>query len=108
MKMNLAYIKNDYSDPTNSYVRGGSDQIIRQLNIIAPWIVNKYEDGTYGTVSDGNPIAWLDLDQTIDRKNQNFTVILAADYKLIKNLIETLQGSYIKNMKHNRKFIKII
>lgn len=108
MKMNLAYIKNDYSDPTNSYVRGGSDQIIRQLNIIAPWIVNKYEDGTYGTVSDGNPIAWLDLDQTIDRKNQNFTGILAADYKFSKNLTGTLQGSYINNMQHYREFMKDI
>ncbi len=108
MRMNLAYIKNDYSDPTNSYVRGGSDQIIRQLNIVAPWITNRYEDGTYGTVSDGNPIAWLDLDQTIDRKNQNFTGILAADYKITNDLVATLQGSYINNMQHFREFMKDI
>lgn len=108
MRMNLAYIKNDYSDPTNSYVRGGSDQIIRQLNIIAPWITNRYEDGTYGTVSDGNPIAWLDLDQTQDRKNQNFTGILAGDYKISNNLVATIQGSYINNMQHFREFMKDI
>lgn len=108
MRMNLAYIKNDYADPTNSYVRGGSDQIIRQLNIIAPWITNKYEDGTYGTVSDGNPIAWLDLDQTQDRKNQNFTGILAGDYKITNNLVATLQGSYINNIQHFREFMKDI
>lgn len=108
MRMNLAYINNNYSDPTNSYVRGGSDQIIRQLNIIAPWITNRYEDGTYGTVSDGNPIAWLDLDQTQDRKNQNFTGILAGDYKITDNLVATLQGSYINNMQHFREFMKDI
>lgn len=108
LRMNMAYIKNDYQDPTNSYVRGGSDQIIRQLNIIAPWIPYKHEDGTYGTVSDGNPIAWLDLDQTIDRKNQNFTGIVAADYQLMDGLKATLQGSYISNIQHFKEFQKDI
>lgn len=108
IRMNMAYIKNDYQDPTNSYVRGGSDQIIRQLNIIAPWIPYKHEDGTYGTVSDGNPIAWLDLDQTIDRKNQNFTGIVAADYMITEGLKATLQGSYISNMQHFKEFQKDI
>jgi hypothetical protein len=61
----LAYINNKYEDPTNSYVGGGSDQIIRQVNLFAPWVPYKNEDGTYGTLGDGNPIAWLDLDQTI-------------------------------------------
>lgn len=108
LRMNMAYIKNDYQDPTNSYVRGGSDQIIRQLNIIAPWIPYKHEDGTYGTVSDGNPIAWLDLDQTIDRKNQNFTGIVAADYMITEGLKATLQGSYISNTQHFKEFQKDI
>ncbi len=35
-KMNLAFINNDYKDPDASYAGGSSDQIIRQLNIIAP------------------------------------------------------------------------
>ena len=64
----MAYIHNDYDDPTNSYVGGGSDQIIRQVNRIAPWIPYKNADGTYGTIGDGNPIAWLDLDQVVTRK----------------------------------------
>ncbi len=108
LRMNMAYIKNDYQDPTNSYVRGGSDQIIRQLNIIAPWIPYKHEDGTYGTVSDGNPIAWLDLNQTIDRDNQNFTGIVAADYRILDGLKATLQGSYISNTQHFKEFQKDI
>ena len=29
-------------------------------NLIAPWIVARYDDGTWGTISDGSPIAWLD------------------------------------------------
>lgn len=31
-----------------------SDQIIRQVNRIAPWIPYKNADGTYGTIGDGN------------------------------------------------------
>ena len=92
-RLNLAYIKNDYSDPNSSYAGGSSDQIIRQLNRIAPWIVNQYEDGTYGTISDGNPIAWLDADQTVDRKNQNFSGTLALDYTILKGLVATVSGS---------------
>lgn len=52
VRLNLAYIKNDYSDPNSSYAGGSSDQIIRQLNRIAPWIVSRYEDGTWGTISE--------------------------------------------------------
>ena len=98
----------DYSDPNSSYAGGSSDQIIRQLNRIAPWIVNRYDDGTYGTISDGNPIAWLDADQTVDRKNQNFSGTLAADYKIIDGLMATVTGSYVNNQQHYRAFQKYI
>ena len=108
IRMNLSYIKNDYKDPDASYAGGSSDQLIRQLNIIAPWIPYKNEDGTYGTVSDGNPIAWLDLDQTVDRYNQNFTGMIAADYKLFDGLKVTLQGAYIGNIQHYKNFRKDI
>ena len=107
-RLNLAYIKNDYSDPNSSYAGGSSDQIIRQLNRIAPWIVNQYEDGTYGTISDGNPMAWLDADQTVDRMNQNFSGTLALDYTILKGLVATVSGSYVDNQQHYRAFQKFI
>jgi TonB-linked SusC/RagA family outer membrane protein len=108
LRMNMAYIKNDYKDPTNSYVRDGSDQIIRQLNVIAPWIPYKDANGDYGTISDGNPIAWLDVNQTVDRYNQNFTGMVAADYTLLDGLKVTLQGSHISNLQHYKEFMKEI
>ena len=108
VRLNLAYIKNDYSDPNSSYAGGSSDQIIRQLNRIAPWIVSRYEDGTWGTISDGSPIAWLDVDQTVDRKNQNFSGTLSADYKIMDGLVATLTGSYVNNQQHYRAFQKFI
>ncbi|GHV22342.1 SusC/RagA family TonB-linked outer membrane protein [Bacteroidia bacterium] len=103
-----SFIRNDYIDPTNSYVGGGSDQIIRQLNRIAPWIPYKNEDGTYGTIGDGNPVAWLDLDQTLDRDNQNFSGILAVDYNMNKNLKFTVSGAYVSNVQNRKEFIKDI
>lgn len=108
VRLNLAYIKNDYSDPVSSYAGGSSDQIIRQLNRIAPWIVNRYEDGTYGTISDGNPIAWLDANQTVDRDNQNISGTLSADYKIIDGLVATATGSYVGNTQRYRDFQKHI
>ena len=67
------------SDPISSYASGisetgdpnsaaSSDQIIRQLNRIAPWIVGRAEDGTYGTIGDGNPLAWLDVTKLLTVK----------------------------------------
>lgn len=105
-RLNLAYIKNDYSDPNSNYYGGSSDQIIRQLNRMAPWIVARYDDGTWGTISDGSPIAWLDMDQTVDRKNQNFTGTLALDYQIMDGLKATVTGSYVNDQQHYRAFQK--
>jgi TonB-linked SusC/RagA family outer membrane protein len=108
IRVNMAYIKNDYKDPDATYNGGSSDQIIRQLNVISPWIPYKNADGTYGTISDGNPIAWLDLDQTVDRYNQNFSGMIAADYTLLDGLKLTLQGAYVGNIQHYKNFRKDI
>lgn len=108
IRLNLSYIKNDRKDPTNSYVGGGSDQILRQINKVAPWIPYKNEDGTYGTVGDGNPIAWLDLNQTLDRNNQNISSVIALDYDIYKDLKFTAQGSYVSNVEERKEFIKDI
>lgn len=108
LRTSMSYINNAYSDPTNSYVGNGSDQIIRQLNRIAPWIVYKDEEGNYGTIGDGNPIAWLDLGQTVDTKNQNTNSIVAVDFTPIKDLKLTAQGSYTSNVNERSEFIKDI
>lgn len=106
-RLNLAYIKNDYSDPNPSYFGGtDSDQIIRQLNRMAPWIVARYDDGTWGTISDGSPIAWLDMDQKIDTKTQNFSGSLALDYEIIDGLKATVTGAYVNDQMHRRAFQK--
>ena len=103
-KINLAYIKNKYDDASSAYYGGSSDQIIRQLNLISPWIVNRYEDGTYGTISDGNPIAWLDSGMKVTRDNYNFTGLVSLDYKILDELTLTLTGSYVNDLQNYKYF----
>lgn len=106
--LNMAFIQNNYSDASSAYYGGSSDQIIRQLNRIAPWIVNQYEDGTYGTISDGNPMAWLDSGMSVKRNNRNFTGQLGLDYQIMDGLKLTLQGAYIDNSQRYKFFQKFI
>lgn len=102
--MNLSYIHNNYTDPSSAYYGGGSDQIIRLLNRIAPWVPNKNEDGSYGTVSDGNPMAWLDSGMNVKRYNQNFNGLLGVDWQIYKDLKLTVQGAYISDSQRYNYF----
>ncbi len=106
--LNLAYIQNNYRDASSAYAGGSSDQIIRQLNIIAPWIAYKKEDGSYGTVSDGNPMAWLESGMTVNRNNRNFTGMIGIDYQVFKDLKLTLQGAYVDASRRYSYFQKFI
>ncbi len=103
-RMNMSFIKNDYQDANSAYYSGSSDQIIRQLNLISPWIVARYDDGTWGTISDGSPIAWLDSGMQVTRDNYNFTGYLALDYTILDGLVLTLSGSYVNNLQNYRNF----
>ena len=107
-RMNLSFIKNDYSDASSAYYGGSSDQIIRQLNLIAPWIVARYDDGTWGTISDGSPIAWLDSGMKVNRDNYNFSGMAAVDYEIFDGLKLTLQGAYVNNLQKYNYFQKYI
>ena len=108
VRVNMAYINNDYSEPNSSYGGSGSGQIVMRLGKMAPWIVGRYEDGTWRTFSDGSPLAWLDVDQTVRRENQNFSGTLSADYKIVDGLVATLTGSYVNNQQHYKAFQKFI
>jgi len=84
--MNLSYTQMDREQPNNAYVGGGIDQIIRQTNRISPWIPYKNEDGTYGTISDGNPIAWLDMGPQINFQRKTFVGIGSVQVDLFEGL----------------------
>lgn len=103
-QLGLAYIKNDYNDPSSAYYGGSSDQLIRQLNIISPWIVARKSDGSYGTIGDGNPIAWLDHGLKVGRKNTNFTGNASLSYEPIAGLKFTAKASHVRNVQHYTYF----
>lgn len=106
--INMAFINNEYQDANASYAGGSSDQLIRQINIIAPWIPYKNEDGTYGTIGDGNPIAWLDINETVKQKKRNFTGSVAVDYQIMDGLKATVKGAYVARNEHYKSFTKDI
>ena len=105
MRTNMAFIHNDYSDPNASY-GGGYQGFIWQSDRIAPWIPYKREDGSYGSISDGNPAAWIDIDSRIYYKQQNFSGVLAFDYNIIEGLTLTAQGAYVSDIKETKDYRK--
>ncbi len=108
-KLSLAFIKNEYAEPSSVYAGGSVDQIIRQLNVVSPWIPNRLADGSgYGTVSDGNPIAWLDLGSVVNRNNQNFSGNAALIYNATDDLKFTASTSYTSNVQEYDYFQKFI
>lgn len=109
VRSSMSYIRNNRSEPIPSYaVSSLSGGIVRQLFRIAPWIPYKYEDGSYGSIGDGNPIAWLDINERIRYKNQNFSGIIAADWKVTEGLKLTGQVAYISNVQNVKRFMKDI
>lgn len=102
--MNMSYTRQNREEPNNAYVSGGLDQIIRQANRIAPWIPYKNEDGTYGTIGDGNPIAWIDQGAQIQERRDFFLGIGALEIQPIDDLrIKGLMSLRTYNRDYNRK-----
>ena len=104
MRTNMAFIHNDYSEPNASY--GGGSIIDTSSGPYSPWIPYKKEDGSYGSISDGNPAAWVDINSRKYHLLQNFSGILAFDYHIIDGLTFTLQGAYVTNIKETKDYRK--
>lgn len=102
---NMAFIHNQYSEPNASY-GGGSSQLLRQADRMAPWIPYKKADGSYGSISDGNPAAWVDIDSRIRHLQQDFSGLLSFDYHIIDCLTFSLQGAYVTNMSETKDYRK--
>ena len=76
----------DINSPVGAYSDGGVAQILRLLNRISPMVVGKYSDGTYGSVSDGNPLAWIENGGKQNLKRQNLLAIGSAKYNFLPSL----------------------
>lgn len=89
----MSYSQIDINEPTNPYV-GGLAQIFRQVNMISPMVPYKKEDGSYGTIGDGNPIAWLDNNATTDYKRHNLQAIGSMKFIILPELSIKAIGAY--------------
>lgn len=105
----LSYMRQDVMEPLPAYQTTGSDrdsfastnsvyQIFRLIARISPMVVNRYADGSYGSVSDGNPIAWIDSDANAMRRTTNLLAMGSAKYYILPEL--SVKGTFAYN-EHN-------
>ncbi len=104
----MAYTRQDVNSPVGSYDNGSTAQILRLTNRISPMVVAKYADGTYGAISDGNPLAWIENGGKNLNIAHNFSGIGAATYTIIPSL--SIKGllAYKLYMEDDDKFTKRI
>lgn len=107
LKTNVAYTNSAIEEPTNPYV-GGLEQIFRQVKRISPMIPYKSESGEYGTIGDGNPIAWIDMNALTTKKRHNMFLTGTLKYHLTEELALSAVGSYKFYFEDNNEFRKDI
>lgn len=95
-RVNLDYVNSLVQEPTNplAWDSGTSEQTYRQVNRISPMVPYKNEDGTYGTISDGNPIAFQDSGAKGKRQNDYVTAFAEFSYDILDGLVAKVNGSY--------------
>ena len=105
----MSYMRQDVTEPLPAYQTTGSTndafsstnsvyQIFRLVNRISPMVAAKYSDGSYGSVSDGNPLTWVESDARGWTKTHNLLAIGSAKYTFMPGL--SLKGVFSYNM-HN-------
>lgn len=102
----LSYTQQDINSPVGAYSDGGVAQILRLLNRISPMVVGKYSDGTYGSVSDGNPLAWIENGGKQNLKRHNLLAIGSAKYNFLPSLSLKAQVAYKMYLEDKDKYTK--
>ncbi|MEX6686246.1 TonB-dependent receptor [Danxiaibacter flavus] len=82
---NLAYLYAPFKEPVSTYATSFS-QIIRQINRVSNTVPYKWENGAYGYVSDGSPMAWLESASFNKWQNYTLTGNVGLDYAPVKGL----------------------
>jgi TonB-linked SusC/RagA family outer membrane protein len=105
----ISYTYQPLTEPQSSYP-GVPDfsQIIRQINRISPIIPNKYPNGDYGHIADGNPLAWLNSPSFNDQNAYNLQGIAGADWEIVKGLHLRPSLAYKLIQNQNDNFVSSI
>ena len=103
---NLAYTYSPLEEPQSSMPGvSGFTQVVRQINRIVPMIPYKYENGQYGNISDGNPLAWLES-PSFNRENYyDFAGNVGGDWEIIKGLHFKPTLGFVTSTAQNKTFI---
>ena len=90
----MSYSRIDITEPNNPYTGVDLAQFFRQVNMISPMVPYKKEDGSYGTIGDGNPIAWLENNSTTDYVTHNLQAIGSLKFIILPELSVKATGAY--------------
>ncbi|WP_286862287.1 MULTISPECIES: TonB-dependent receptor [Sphingobacterium] len=103
---NFAYTYSPLQEPQSSMPGvSGFTQVVRQINRIVPMIPYKYENGHYGSIADGNPLAWLES-PSFNRENYyDFVGNVGADWEIIKGLHFKPTLGFVSSIAQNKFFI---
>ncbi len=105
--VNLSYTYNDRTEPTNPY-QEDMYQIFRQIYRISPWVPYKYSNGYYGYITDGNPLAWMDISAPRHFQTRTMRGVGNVSYEIIPGLkIQEILG-YEYRAYSDEHFIKDI
>lgn len=106
---NIAYTFQPTEEPRSSLPADASfGQIIRQVNRISPIIPDRFANGAYGRISDGNPLAWVNS-PSYNRLNAHTVLgMLGADINPMSGLHIRPSLSYRLLLNQNKSFVSSI
>lgn len=107
INLSLSFTNRDIVEPTNPYT-GGMGMYFSMVNCMAPWIPYKDANGYYGTTSEGNPIAWMDLGSTNDQTERRVNALGSVKYEFFPGFTVKAQGTYRVYADDSHEFIKDI
>jgi len=103
--VNMSYVFRDIDEPSNPYT-GDMYQILRQINRIAPFVTNKYSNGYYGYIPDGNPMQWVDNGSLREEKYHTFRGVGNIGLDIFDGFKAQVLVGYEYNGNSDEKFIK--
>lgn len=101
---NMSFTYSSQKQPTNPYT-GDFTQIVRQINRISPTIPYKFENGYYGYIADGSPMAWVEGRSEQNTDYYDLLTNVGADWEPIKYLHLRPSVSYVLKAMHSKNFI---
>ncbi len=85
MNARLGFLYSPFSEPVSTYATGFS-QILREANRVSNTVPYKWENGAYGYVGDGSPMAWLESGSYNRVQDYRLTGNVGLDWSPIEGL----------------------